>query len=1238
MRRPYLILALCATAWGQISYVASTSVANPSTTTPAIDTTGATLLVVTEYMYNGDPCGYAAPVDSKSNTWTCAGSYYGGSAEKAYIGIWYSIPTSVGSGHTVTIPSVAHASAAFAAFSGTASSYVLDSKTGAGQATGSTLQPGSLTPTGNGELVITGASGSVNGTSVSSVDSPFSSHLVQNVAQGSGNGSVALAYEIQTTATARNPTWTFSTGSHETSAIIAAFLPYVAPPVPTISSYTLSLTQPWPLLPFDLSVTGTAFNYPPLTAYLCEVGGSCQAASNVTVDSPTSLTISSVSLVAGSWQIYVHTTGGDSSYSSPFTVANPGPVPAHIQHYPYLSNAVVLYGAEGYTPSSLWPSINTWLGGRFDWILGGSADGTGDAHGGNLTQTYYSTYVDGPEAGTQQGYFVQAFANANGYNLENIFLHSNADTTLSNTLGDTARFDMFEAYPYGTNILVGGVFTYSGSAYADVTQQTWNGSPSTSITNTLYVGYQEPFDRMNFVITTARTGGTVAYNYWNGSAWTALSSHFSDGTSGLTATGQVYWYPPSDWAQNTLTVNVTTPMAITTTNLKYWIQVVVSGASVSPVYSTVKGLDWAAATGSNYAFWGWNATDSHRINVGTRLEYNPTPPTGASARFRYQARAHGSWGGQMSGNPSNVVSGVRTWAAYLAYATDALLNPSDNYDSLFMDDAGNMPVSGLADATLDYNHTEGWTAAYGAVQTQLMAQLKSEHGPAFWVTNNSQQIQTSVGGSMLGDANLIEAAVMPGDWYTFSATINPFPDYITPPPSGGLPYDYFLTSTNPNNVKGYAQYFDMSSLVASSSWSPQNTFMSNWHFADRANRTPMLTLAMHYIGSNANTGYMYHGGQESIISPYISVDQVDTYTTPTTLASPISADTSSNPKTITLTSNANCVGRVYPDMNWATIVLQIGATGDVVGANAGTVIAQTNNATGQLWGGYPTTLLNQFPNSTIQAGYNAPFSHLSFVVTSPGGATLFPWKYWNGTAWASLTVTDGTNMLHNSGDITWTPPGDWATTTVSGVTGYWVVGTLDTTHGSTTVSTIRSSDWTALTTTNPIYNSYPAGTAAYCVQSQHLASITAPSVANVWGWTRWFPAMGVDLGAPTGARQIDEAGNTAWRMGSVISGHSPIGDCGSTGCPNVWRRDFADGIVLMRPFRGSLHLEAELDTPSQPIALGGTYYPLKADGTLGAGVTSITLRAAEAAILMGSPIPPTTSKRPIIKGPWNGIR
>lgn len=47
-------------------------------------------------------------------------------------------------------------------------------------------------------------------------------------------------------------------------------------------------------------------------------------------------------------------------------------------------------------------------------------------------------------------------------------------------------------------------------------------------------------------------------------------------------------------------------------------------------------------------------------------------------------------------------------------------------------------------------------------------------------------------------------------------------------------------------------------------------------------------------------------------------------------------------------------------------------------------------------------------------------------------------QYWNGVTWATLSVTDNTANFQNSGTITYSLPGDWATTSVNSQTNYWI--------------------------------------------------------------------------------------------------------------------------------------------------------------------------------------------------------
>lgn len=68
------------------------------------------------------------------------------------------------------------------------------------------------------------------------------------------------------------------------------------------------------------------------------------------------------------------------------------------------------------------------------------------------------------------------------------------------------------------------------------------------------------------------------------------------------------------------------------------------------------------------------------------------------------------------------------------------------------------------------------------------------------------------------------------------------------------------------------------------------------------------------------------------------------------------------------------------------------------------------------------------------------FQEIKINIGTAGVGNTIAWEYYNGSAWASLTVTDGTNGFTTLGTntVTFTPPTDWATVAVNAVTTYWV--------------------------------------------------------------------------------------------------------------------------------------------------------------------------------------------------------
>lgn len=195
--------------------IALVSSANTITTSSAIDTTGATLLVALISKY--DAQSSTPPTDSKSNTWTALTSYWAGALNETECRLYYVANPTVGTGHTFTCPSGNQPALVVAAFSGVSTVSPVDQQNGFGPANASTIQPGSVTPAEDDELVVSGCA------QYSSASMSASGMTVANTVPDNGgvNIGTAMAYVVQTTATAINPTW--STGFSRCKAVIASF-------------------------------------------------------------------------------------------------------------------------------------------------------------------------------------------------------------------------------------------------------------------------------------------------------------------------------------------------------------------------------------------------------------------------------------------------------------------------------------------------------------------------------------------------------------------------------------------------------------------------------------------------------------------------------------------------------------------------------------------------------------------------------------------------------------------------------------------------------------------------------------------------------------------------------------------------------------------------------------------------------------------------------------------------------
>jgi len=221
-------LAISMSGISQVASPANCCITNDSgCTTSAINTTGATLFVATQ---GSTRSGFGSLTDSQSNNWQnalTAGASYN------YAGMWYAYAPTTSTSQTFSISGPNQICVDVTAWSGTlTTSSVFDSTVtvlGGQSFVSGPYQPGSITPSGAGELVVSvfggdTASGCVSGDSGFAINSGFNLLSVGCDANG------FLVDAAAVTAGTVNPTWSWSASYQFTAyGSNAAFKPALTP-------------------------------------------------------------------------------------------------------------------------------------------------------------------------------------------------------------------------------------------------------------------------------------------------------------------------------------------------------------------------------------------------------------------------------------------------------------------------------------------------------------------------------------------------------------------------------------------------------------------------------------------------------------------------------------------------------------------------------------------------------------------------------------------------------------------------------------------------------------------------------------------------------------------------------------------------------------------------------------------------------------------------------------------------
>lgn len=103
--------------------------------------------------------------------------------------------------------------------------------------------------------------------------------------------------------------------------------------------------------------------------------------------------------------------------------------------------------------------------------------------------------------------------------------------------------------------------------------------------------------------------------------------------------------------------------------------------------------------------------------------------------------------------------------------------------------------------------------------------------------------------------------------------------------------------------------------------------------------------------------------------------------------------------------------------------------------------------------------------NAIYLGHSSTFIALCGTLSTAGAGGTYALEYWNGSAWVTLTQTNGTTAVLTSANIhmCWKVPTNWAQTAVNGTTKYWVRLRCTATHTADPVISFLRRDGQLLT-------------------------------------------------------------------------------------------------------------------------------------------------------------------------------
>ncbi len=403
------------------------------------------------------------------------------------------------------------------------------------------------------------------------------------------------------------------------------------------------------------------------------------------------------------------------------------------------------------------------------------------------------------------------FSRRHDIDAEAMFLHAKTNY-LPKTAPSSKQLDMFDVFE-GKN---GVIKSMGDKKFVDVTRTAYRGE--VELSEITYIGYEEPFDRINFELKSPGVETVLAPSYWNGKGWAPLV--ISDTTAGLTGNGRISFVPPTEWRMT----------SVNNSRSKYFVRLELVKSGRVPVSSRIYGDSWYDDGGKSCR--GWDDLDKQIISADS-FRYNPSPLPTSSARFPYQGRVCPTGAPYqfiLNHADSQTIGGKQrnTFALFLAERI-VILTGESGHDGVMGDEADNkLAYDGIDEKNTDFQtkSRKGWQEEKLDFLRELVADVRGWN-PSLLVGMNGLTRDMIY----LTDWNVVE----------YISLLAPSGDSLL------VSYDDYLPARNPGGSIGLLLHSDTAAYV------PDKELP--W---DQGNRGPLRALSLHYMGMNENTLFGYH--------------------------------------------------------------------------------------------------------------------------------------------------------------------------------------------------------------------------------------------------------------------------------------------------------------------------------------------------------------------------------------------